>query len=296
MSGGALIYCAALFLTLTSVSRVKNLNSINDLKTVHQSVSEHTLVLLYWFANAVEIDSNNQIWLNFDPNQGDYGSHHYGNYEGMLDGLPFGQRYYTIGNIHQESSVQLPSYVVNQRGRNKARIIVSLREPQPGRRLQRIDRVYITQHYENFQFERTQYDPDHTFEISTNLLREVRQFSVGNDLWSLRGLSNRYARNTNDFQLTDIRNQWGERAGLWLLLSIVTQKGFFSYQPISSQQEQFSTCSTAGGIRHPQFSYTTQGQIYQNNDDLSMCLLLGIVLVILVLFLMFLSQPSNRRW
>uniref|UniRef100_A0A4W6C888 Uncharacterized protein n=1 Tax=Lates calcarifer TaxID=8187 RepID=A0A4W6C888_LATCA len=175
------------------VTTVQRLNSINDLKRINfgQSVPKHSLLLLHWFANEVDIDRNNVIRLTFDPDNEDYGSHHYSNYEGLLDPLPNGNthQYYTVGNLNQGTSVQLPNYVTHSRreyeGENMDRIIFRVREPHTGQRvLQRIDRVFITQHYE---YQETDYDPDHTYEITTDLLMQIRQFSVsvGEDQSSL---------------------------------------------------------------------------------------------------------------
>ncbi|CAB1450729.1 unnamed protein product [Pleuronectes platessa] len=195
MSGRVMSCFAALFLALASVSAVERLNSINDLKKINfgQSVPKHTLLLLHWFANVVEMDSNNIIRLTFDPNNEDFGSHHYGNYEQVLDPLPRGYKYYTVGNLLPDKHEQLPGYVTHPRaeyvGRNRDRIVFSVRMQNRGRQL--IDRVYITQHYGHHR--NTTYNPDHTYEITTNLLRQIREFSVGG--YSLSILRNRYGRN-----------------------------------------------------------------------------------------------------
>lgn len=177
MSGRVVVCCAALFLFLTSASAVKRLYCIDDLDRIvsARSVPEHSLVLLRWFANAIEIDSNNYIWLNFDPNQRDYGSHYYGNYGQLLTQPLQGHQYFTIGNVYQSSAVKLPPSVIRaaEGDGNRLRIIVSVRGPYPGCTSQRIDRVYLTQHMTYQQG--ADYDPAHTYEISTNLLREMRQ-------------------------------------------------------------------------------------------------------------------------
>ncbi|TNN69332.1 hypothetical protein EYF80_020483 [Liparis tanakae] len=89
MPGIFTMCCGALFLALTSVSAVHKLDSINSLKKINygKSVPKHGLLLLYWFANIVEIDENNVIWMTFDPNTHDYGSHYYHNSEGVLEEL-----------------------------------------------------------------------------------------------------------------------------------------------------------------------------------------------------------------
>ncbi|XP_068574754.1 uncharacterized protein [Cebidichthys violaceus] len=240
MSGRVMICCVALFLVLTSVSAVQKLRSINALKKINfgESVPKHSLVLLYWFANTVDIDDNNVIWLTFDPNREDYGSHYYHNSEGLLDDLPWGNlyQYYTIGNLYQETSMQLPHYVVRPQteyvGRNRDRIIIRVREQNTGRRaLQRIDQVYITQHYDTSENLGTPYDPDHTYRITTNLLRQIREFSVGQNQQQLLQLRNNFRSNADDFQLRHIRNTWAANlAGLGLLLFIVIQERYSSNQ------------------------------------------------------------------
>ncbi|XP_037647523.1 uncharacterized protein LOC119501300 isoform X2 [Sebastes umbrosus] len=228
MSGRVTSCCVALFFVLSSVSAVqRDLDSINDLKQINfgQSVPTHILLLLHWFANTVDIDDNNNIIrLTFDPNSGDYGSHYYGNFEELLDPLHRGSgyRYYTVGNLHQETSMPLPPYVVRPQreyvGTNSDRIIIRVRgQNTGGRASQRIDQVYITQHIGR----RGEYDPDHTYRITTNLLRQIREFSVGQNQLSLRYLRSRYGSNADEFH---IRNTWGDLACLGLLLFIVIQE------------------------------------------------------------------------
>ncbi|KAI4822364.1 hypothetical protein KUCAC02_007916 [Chaenocephalus aceratus] len=233
ISGRVTWCCVALLLALTSVSAVqKTLKSINALKNINfgQSVPKHSLLLLHWFANEINIDDNNDIiQLTFDPNSGAYGSHHYGNYEDLLDPLPRGNqhRYYTIGNLHQGTSTQLPPYVVNPRiedmGRNMDRIIFRVRE-QNIHAYQTIDQVFITQHIPH---QGTLYDPAHTYRIDINLLREIREFSVGEDQQPLSYLRNRFGSSADDFE---IENKWGHLACLGLLLYIVIQEKHSSQQ------------------------------------------------------------------
>ncbi|XP_075942225.1 uncharacterized protein LOC142944907 [Anarhichas minor] len=238
-TGRVMICCVALLLVLTSVSAVqRDLDSINALKKINfgQSVPKHSLVLLHWFANTVDIDNNYIISLTFDPNGGDYGSHHYGNYEELLDPLPRGNvyRYYTIGNLNQQTSMPLPDYVVRPPateyvGRNRDRIIIRVRGQNTGRRaLQSIDQVYITQHYDTSENQGTPYDPDHTYMITTNLLRQIREFSVGQNPQQLLQLRNNFRSNAD---VSDIRNTWGDLACLGLLLFIVIQEKSSFHRP-----------------------------------------------------------------
>lgn len=215
--------CVALLLTLTltSVSAVRRtLNSINDLMSVDfgQSVPIYSLVLLHWFANTVNIDRNNVIHLTFDPNE-DYGSHYYGN-RGDLFAQSWGSRYYTIGNINASRSVPLPPHVRAQSGHgNRGRIIIRVSEASG---MRQVEQVYITQHYHPFNYQRSDYDPGQTYEITTNLLREIREFSMErHDVESLMYLRNRFGRNVNNFQVNNIRDKWNHLASLGLLLFIV---------------------------------------------------------------------------
>lgn len=239
--------CVALFFVLTSVSAVQKLKSIEDLKKINfgQSVPKHSLLLLYWFANTVVIDNNNVIRLTFNPNSNDYGSHHYGNFERMLDPLPQGNvryRYFTVGNLHQERSTELPSYVLfpttGYEGDNRDRIIFRVREHNGGwQDLQVIDQVYITQHYETHEQQGTRYDPDHTYQVTTRLLNNIRAFSAdGNGRNHLTQLRDRFGSNADDSQLRLIRNTWGNLACLGLLLFIVINEKYSSKRPNNRPQ------------------------------------------------------------
>ncbi|XP_025762325.1 uncharacterized protein LOC112846657 [Oreochromis niloticus] len=236
MFGRMMSCCVALLLTFSSVSAVRRaLNSITDLRSVGfgQAVPEQSLWLLHWFANEIDIDINGEISLTFDPNSDDYGSHHYGNYEELLDPLPWGYQYYSLGNIHQQGSLRLPHHVFQEHeDGNRARIIIRVREQNVGRRTSRIiDRVYITQHYETSEHRGTEYDPQHTYEITANLLRAISRFSINNDnINLLMSLRDRYRSNANDSQLLEIRNTWGDLACLGLLLFIVIPEKYSSHE------------------------------------------------------------------
>jgi len=239
--------CVALFFVLTSVSAVQRLNTFSDLKKINfdQFVPSHSLLLLHWFANTVDIDNNNVIRLTFDPNRGDFGSHHYGNYERMLDPLPQGNiryQYYTVGNLNGGMSSQLPSYIVHPRfgyeGRNRDRIVFRVREQNVGRLSgQIIDRVYITQHYETSAQQGTRYDPAHTYQVTTHLLSQIRVFSVEySDRMSLMNLRDQFGSSASDSQIRDIRNSWGDLACLGLFLFIVIQEKYVPDQHNNRRQ------------------------------------------------------------
>ncbi|XP_015258476.1 PREDICTED: uncharacterized protein LOC107103326 isoform X3 [Cyprinodon variegatus] len=172
-------FCAALLLTLlTSAYAVREtLNSINDVK---KSVPQPTniLELLHWFANTVNIDNRGTIQVTFDPDF-DFGSHHYGNFDNMLERPSRGYKYYTFGNVHKDLLGGLPSYVTNAMfgtiGWNRGRIIFSA---TGGNGVWNIDQVYITQHHGISAQNGTSYNPAYTFEITTDLLRQFRGRSI----------------------------------------------------------------------------------------------------------------------
>ncbi|XP_074512971.1 uncharacterized protein LOC141781257 isoform X1 [Sebastes fasciatus] len=284
MSGRVTSCCVALFFVLNSVSAVqKKLHSINDLKKINfgQSVPKHSLLLLHWFANTVEIDKHGVIRLAFDPNRGDYDSHQYHNSEGVLDSLPWGYRYYTIGNLrqentignlHQETSMPLPPYVVRPpreyEGTNRDRIIIRIREQNTGgQALQRIDRVYITQHYDTYENQGSRYDPDHTYRITVKLLRQIREFYLGQNQQQLLQLRNRYGSNADELH---IRNTWGDLACLGLLLFIVIEEKYSTSQQNNRPQNRRTHLDNNDSERESNLprSFRNQGYVALDmNDD-----------------------------
>lgn len=259
MAGRVTSCCAALLFALTSVSAVQTLDSIEDLKRVDfgESVPEHSLLLLYWFAHTVNINNHDTLWLPFDPQNGDYGSHHYSNSEGLLHPPRRGQQYYTIGNIYQDTSVCFPPYVVNPRRQdwmgNRDRIIVR-------RSGQWIDQVYLTQHYDNSHHQGTGYDPQHTYQITANLIRQIREFSRGENHQSLAYLRDRFGGSAD---VSEIRNTWGDLACLGLFLCIVMDKQVY-WQEQSRRRDNWTNCSP--------------------------CLLFLLFVLVIVVFLLFASQ------
>ena len=207
---------------------------------------------------------------------------------------PYGYKYYTVGNLLLDKREQLPDYVTHPRaeyaGRNRDRIIFRVRLQNTGwQTLQQIDRVYITQHYGIPG--NTTYNPEHTYEITTNLLRQIREFSVGANQ-SLSSLRNRYGSNTSDFQLSEIRNIWGNLACLGLLLFIVIQERLHFDQQCASLQSG----STGGNkvVTQPYIPpYNVQEQ-NQWNDDTWLCLIVLVLIVFAILGYLWLSSVMGR--
>lgn len=209
---------AALLLHLTCVaaSGKQVLDSLHDLQGIDfgGAVPLHSLLLLHWFANMVTVDDGGVMPLTFDPNT-DYGFHHYGNYEQVLEPLPHGYRYYTVGNLRQVTASQLPDYVLSPRvgveAENRDRIIIRVSG-------QRIDQVFITQHYDTVQQVGAAYDPARTYQVSSMLLRQIREFSLSDASSPTLDIRNRYRNNNCP---STIKNMWGNLACLGLFLYIV---------------------------------------------------------------------------
>ncbi|XP_049601257.1 uncharacterized protein [Syngnathus scovelli] len=243
VSGGLALWCAAaLLLCIPAAVRcaVQRLNSIDDLKRVNfgQAVPKHSLLLLHWFANTVDIDNNDVIRLTFDPNLGTYGSHHYGNYERLLNPLPRGDfryRYYTVGNVNRGQS-DLPEYVLEppdaeyrERG-NRGRIVFRARDQD-----QTIDQVYLTQHYGNSH--ETRYDPAYTYQITGNLLRQIRAFAVGPQQRHLvTTLAQDFGSHIEHSQLRRLIITWSDLACLGLLLYMIVEEKHLKRKPPSPKR------------------------------------------------------------
>lgn len=283
MAGRLASGCMALLLSLTCVSAIRVLRSIGDLKTIDfgHSVPRHSFLLLYWFANQVDMNHNNVIQLNFNPNT-QYGSHHYGNYERLLDTLHQGYQYYTVGNLEEDSAQQLPDYVLNPprgyEGSNLDRIVFSVyRRSTIQRTEQIVNRVFITQHH---QHQGNDYDPNYTYEISPNLLREIRQFSPGDQL---EHLTDCHGANVNYDQLLRIRNIWGDLATLGLLLFIVVEKK----KPHLVQQNRAVPEYNPVWNYHPAQNYH---HVPQPESDI--CSILGYILLAVIIFVFIIAGIS----
>ncbi|XP_041672925.1 uncharacterized protein LOC121529224 [Cheilinus undulatus] len=278
MTGGVMWCFVALLFALTSVSAIQRLNSINDLKRIDfgRSVPEHSLVLLYWFAHTVIIDGNNDIRLTFDPSNGDYGSHQYYNHENLLDRLPRGQRYYTIGNVNQGGSIQLPAYVLNPPTLvgvgNSDRIVIRVRD-------QVIEEVYLTQHSYN---QGTSYDPSYTYQITTNLLREIHEFSEGGNYQTLVNLRDRYR---SDADLSHIWNSLGDLACLGLFLCIALKKQVY-FREQSRRPDNRNNYESSGS----RGSDANSSADSEKDDTLCCCIFVAVLIVVAILVIAILTH------
>ncbi|XP_036375359.1 uncharacterized protein LOC118771457 [Megalops cyprinoides] len=178
-----------LALSLVSVSgRPEDiLKKIQDLegKDFGHNYPRHGLNLLYWFAHEyITFDNNNNIQSKQDPKEGVFGFHYFGNKEAVFPSLrnQRGYNYYAVGNLFDSQNLpesqRLPDYVTEEfrssknldsRDQNNRDRIVVRRTPYGS-----IDEVYVTQHYDFSAGHGSQYDPDNTFRISSDLLKDIR--------------------------------------------------------------------------------------------------------------------------
>uniref|UniRef100_A0A8C1TC54 Uncharacterized protein n=1 Tax=Cyprinus carpio TaxID=7962 RepID=A0A8C1TC54_CYPCA len=180
----AMRFCFLLFcLSLASVSSVKKLTSIEELRNTRYAnrSPRHGLPLLFWFAQNVNLDQNNNMRLNFFPYENAYGFHYFGNTDRppLLPSLSYGQSYYSVGNLNTgryPRASELPDYVwrhfrnSNLPERNMDRLIVSLDQTRPNR----ISRLYVTAHNRG----RNDFNPSDTYEIDPALVSQIRQADV----------------------------------------------------------------------------------------------------------------------
>ncbi|TSN95696.1 hypothetical protein Baya_9810 [Bagarius yarrelli] len=162
-----------LFLILNSAAAIHTLKNIKDLKNTTTSMKEfprHGLMLLQWFANTVDIDSSGEMQLNFDPGQGSYGLHCYGNTD---IGMPFDSSdslYHSLGDLDRGSARMLPFYVthdfhhsVESPEKNIDRVLLQVQKSNP----RKVEKVFMTEFHE-------EHNLDKTYEISVQLLRQIR--------------------------------------------------------------------------------------------------------------------------
>lgn len=135
----------------------------------------HGLKLLHWFAKKC-VDQNVQR-LSCNPASGKFGFHNFRNrcergYK-LLPEVNNTQVYYEIGNLHNQSSNDLPYYVRedfhnNFGAANKDRIIISVNNNNGW-----LEDVYITTHLDQSRF-----NPDATYKINKQLLSRIKGMSL----------------------------------------------------------------------------------------------------------------------
>ncbi|XP_073785689.1 uncharacterized protein [Danio rerio] len=183
---GAMRLCLLLFcLFLEGISSVRRLNNIDDLRNTDygKTAPRHGRMLLFWFAQQVHFDQNNNMFLNFEPHRGNYGFHWYGNREQDLPLLNSEESYYSVGNLNYPEARDLPDYVrtyyQNRRNNgpesNMDRLMVVLNQ----RSSNRVHRVYVTAH----NLDRRDFNSDDTYEIDPALILQIREmYHCRNDL------------------------------------------------------------------------------------------------------------------
>ncbi|XP_036372537.1 uncharacterized protein LOC118769515 [Megalops cyprinoides] len=159
--------------------RKTKLNTVQDLREsgFGQPSPRHGLKLLFWLANeCVELDRQDNMVSGCEPRRGDFGFHHFGNFEKILPSLlpGEGQKYFVVGNLNPEKhpgAQDLPDYVREDYDRpqishasNKDRIILAL---LPGNG---ISKIYVTEHLDRSQG----FDRKRTFRVTASLVSDIK--------------------------------------------------------------------------------------------------------------------------
>ncbi|XP_056310314.1 uncharacterized protein LOC130221748 [Danio aesculapii] len=157
---------------------VRKLNEVSHLRNTGfgRPRPRHGLKLLHWFANECLIfDNNNNMFTECDPADGDFGFHLFKNrsdeYGNKL--LPNNNvLYYVVGNLNSAGAEDLPESVTEDKytgedDSNTDRIIVSLHDDCE------FDEVYISQHQD-----RSNYDPNNTYQITKGLLMIIKRMRL----------------------------------------------------------------------------------------------------------------------
>ncbi|KAM4605484.1 uncharacterized protein ACJ7VT_017718 isoform 1-T1 [Polymixia lowei] len=178
------------------------INSIKDLSRIEPGhvFPRHGLMVLYYLAMNVNIDQNDVIRINIHPDRGDAGFHFYGDWEGLFPSLPYGTTYYSLGNINLPRATELTERVTwnsNQRptgiNRNRDRVLISYQYSS-----NRVQAIYITQHY--LDHSHSYYDIDNTYQITTELLREIQGLSLEEFLYEAGYQRNSYSQTCHILQ------------------------------------------------------------------------------------------------
>ncbi|XP_071031310.1 uncharacterized protein, partial [Oncorhynchus clarkii lewisi] len=157
----------------TNSTMVQTLNNMEALRNslFGRPWPRHGLKLLFWFANDyIVFDNDNQMFANYDPEEGDFGFHNFKNRLECENNvckrlLPYGgYPFYEVGNLHLPTSDSMPEYVRkyntgNIDNSNMDRLIISMRSDRI------VDKVYVTQHEDLRNF-----NPVNTYCISRGLL------------------------------------------------------------------------------------------------------------------------------
>uniref|UniRef100_A0A4W5RV86 Uncharacterized protein n=1 Tax=Hucho hucho TaxID=62062 RepID=A0A4W5RV86_9TELE len=168
-----------LLLPLALVSAdIPVLNSIKDLRNIEfgHRFPRHGLMLLHFVSGGLFVDNNDALIPMFCPERGDWGFHHFNDYEELFPPLQDQNRqgYYAVGNISTPTAYSLNPYVTRSYyltpgnlERIMDRVVVRTSPNSP-----LLEAVY-TQHYRGG----SEYDPTNTYQISPDLLREIRILS-----------------------------------------------------------------------------------------------------------------------
>ncbi|XP_077077942.1 uncharacterized protein LOC143731161 [Siphateles boraxobius] len=228
---------------LASVSSVKKLNNINDLRNTGygKPYPRHGLQLLFWLArNAIVDQNNNHIQLKFNPIR-DYGFHYFGNGECILPSLSPRQKYYSVGNLNYPRASDFPEYVLRHYRnndlpeRNMDRLIISLDTNRPDS----ISNVFITAHNLN----RNDFNPSETYEIDPALILMIREPNCQDHVI--------YSTSQHDNEDDDRCNQFLEQTGYY-------SNDCRSKHSRRKKRSPYSQCNTYEGIKL-EIKTTTQG-------------------------------------
>ncbi|KPP58790.1 hypothetical protein Z043_123352, partial [Scleropages formosus] len=162
---------------------IRTLQQLGDLRrvTFGHMPPRHGLRLLYWFSiNCVKFCWDGSMQLQCVPDAGEFGFHHYGNYENLFPSLRHqGYTYFVVGNLNcqtHQGSQDLPKYVreayndfIDSLDRNRDRIIISLH-----RITKLIKDIYITEHLPGSG----DFNPYGTYLLSPELIEDIQEMSL----------------------------------------------------------------------------------------------------------------------
>ncbi|KAL1023519.1 hypothetical protein UPYG_G00041890 [Umbra pygmaea] len=161
----------------TQICQLSTIEELRD-SSFGRPLPRHGLMLLFWYArDCVDFDFYDNMQVQCYPETGDFGFHHFGNFENILPVLLQNSRekYFEVGNLNTESyplAKDLPPYVrqnyglsLGHRQCNKDRIIISLKH-------RHVTATYVTEHKENGI--QGKFDPERTHLVSPDLIRVIR--------------------------------------------------------------------------------------------------------------------------